>query len=73
MGPEIEAPLCRNIQTYRSKSLRELACFLRHTDGFISCDTGPLHWPMPQAQAVLVCTRTRILRFMACWANAVSM
>ncbi|USP06040.1 lipopolysaccharide heptosyltransferase family protein [Vibrio sp. LQ2] len=43
MGPEIEAPLCRNIQTYRSKSLRELACFLRHTDGFISCDTGPLH------------------------------
>ncbi|MCG6218814.1 glycosyltransferase family 9 protein [Vibrio furnissii] len=43
MGPEIEAPLCRDIQTYRSKSLRELACFLRHADGFISCDTGPLH------------------------------
>lgn len=43
MGPEIDAPLRGDITTYRSQSLRSLACFLRHTDGFISCDTGPLH------------------------------
>lgn len=43
MGPEIEAPLFADSLTYRSNSLRELACFLRHSDGFVSCDTGPLH------------------------------
>lgn len=43
LGPEISSPLFHDIPVYRSKSLRELACFLRYTDGFISCDTGPLH------------------------------
>jgi len=43
MGPEISEPLNPELPAYRSSSLRELAAFLRHTDAFISCDTGPLH------------------------------
>ncbi len=43
MGPEIDAPLGKGRHVYRAASLRELACFLKHMDGFISCDTGPLH------------------------------
>ncbi len=43
MGPEICQPLGKCDHAYRASSLRELACFLKHTDGFISCDTGPLH------------------------------
>lgn len=43
MGPEIAKPLSKCDHAYRASSLRELACFLKQTDGFISCDTGPLH------------------------------
>ncbi|MDW6005258.1 glycosyltransferase family 9 protein [Vibrio mangrovi] len=43
MGPEIEAPLKSGAHIYKNASLRELACFLKYTDAFISCDTGPLH------------------------------
>ena len=43
LGPEISQPLEGDICHCRSTDLRELSAFLHHVDGFISCDTGPLH------------------------------
>lgn len=43
LSPEVPTPMRDDIKTYRSKSLRQLASFLGHTDGFLCCDTGPLH------------------------------
>lgn len=43
LSPDISAPLRANTKTFASKNMRSLGAFLRHFDGFICCDTGPLH------------------------------
>lgn len=40
---DIKEPLRKNSATFASKDMRLLGSFLTHFDGFICCDTGPLH------------------------------
>ena len=43
LSPDITKPLIGGMKTFESKNMRHLASFLKHTDAFLSCDTGPLH------------------------------
>lgn len=43
LSPDITSPLKPDYATYSNKNMRILASFLKNTDGFICCDTGPLH------------------------------
>lgn len=43
LSPEVPTPLREDVKTYSNKNLRELASFVSFTDGFLCCDTGPLH------------------------------
>jgi len=40
---DIKTPLRKDSATFQSKDMRILGTFLTHFDGFICCDTGPLH------------------------------
>jgi ADP-heptose:LPS heptosyltransferase len=40
---DIKEPLRKDSETFQSKDMRILGTFLTHFDGFICCDTGPLH------------------------------
>lgn len=43
LGPGMKQGFAPNHLSCHCTDLRELAGFLHHLDGFISCDTGPLH------------------------------
>ena len=43
LSPEVTSPLIHGIPTFSTSNLRDLGGFLKHVDGFICCDTGPLH------------------------------
>lgn len=43
LSPDITSPLQPGIHTVFQKDMRLLASVLKHMDGFICCDTGPLH------------------------------
>ncbi|OEF25518.1 glycosyltransferase family 9 protein [Vibrio rumoiensis] len=43
LSPDITEPLLTEAKIFQSKNMRHLASFLKHTDAFLSCDTGPLH------------------------------
>ncbi len=43
LSPDITSPLESNRKTFSSGNMRYLASYLRHVNGFICCDTGPLH------------------------------
>ncbi len=43
LSPDITAPLNAGTLTYSNSNMRLLASYLKNVDGFISCDTGPLH------------------------------
>jgi ADP-heptose:LPS heptosyltransferase len=43
LSPDIASPLQPSIHTVFQKDMRLLASVLKHMDGFICCDTGPLH------------------------------
>jgi ADP-heptose:LPS heptosyltransferase len=43
LSPDITAPLNAGTLTYSNRNMRILASYLKNTDGFVCCDTGPLH------------------------------
>ena len=43
LSPDITTPLRENNATFETKNIRLLGAFLSNFDGFICCDTGPLH------------------------------
>ncbi|MEH6454410.1 MAG: lipopolysaccharide heptosyltransferase family protein, partial [Psychromonas sp.] len=43
LSPDIKEPLRDNIKTFVTSNMRVLGTFLKTFDGFICCDTGPLH------------------------------
>jgi len=43
LSPDITKPLTPETPTFANKNMRLLASFLKNVDGFICCDTGPLH------------------------------
>jgi ADP-heptose:LPS heptosyltransferase len=43
LSPDITEPLRANTTTFGTADMRALGCYLANFDGFISCDTGPLH------------------------------
>lgn len=43
LSPDIKEPLRADTKTFETKNMRLLGAFLQNFDGFICCDTGPLH------------------------------
>ncbi|MBY6199331.1 lipopolysaccharide heptosyltransferase family protein [Vibrio hangzhouensis] len=43
LSPDITSPLNPDTLTYSNRNMRILASYLKNVDGFICCDTGPLH------------------------------
>ncbi|WP_038868448.1 MULTISPECIES: glycosyltransferase family 9 protein [Vibrio harveyi group] len=43
LSPDIQQPLLKGSRTLACKDLRQLGATLRYLDGFLCCDTGPLH------------------------------
>jgi ADP-heptose:LPS heptosyltransferase len=43
LSPDVNETLRKNTAIFETKNLRLLGAFLRNFDGFICCDTGPLH------------------------------
>ncbi|MFT7053789.1 MAG: ADP-heptose:LPS heptosyltransferase [Psychromonas sp.] len=43
LSPDITTPLRANIATFETKNMRLLGTWLKNFDGFVCCDTGPLH------------------------------
>lgn len=43
LSPDIQTPIRDDVNTFLSSDMRHLASFLKNVNGFICCDTGPLH------------------------------
>lgn len=43
LSPDIQIPLRDEMKNFTTKNMRLLGAFLTNFDGFICCDTGPLH------------------------------
>ncbi len=64
LSPDIKQPLKPNIKTFQSKDMRHLAAVLKELDGFICCDTGPLHLAdAAGAKCIGLYTHTNIERY----------
>jgi len=64
LSPDISAPLKEGRKTFQSKDMRHLAAVLKELDGFICCDTGPLHLAdAAGAKCIGLFTHTNITRY----------
>ncbi|PKF78300.1 heptosyltransferase [Vibrio sp. vnigr-6D03] len=73
LSPDIPAPLNAETQTYQSKDMRVLAAVLKQMDGFICCDTGPLHLAdAAGANCIGLYTHTSIERYGLLGSNTVN-
>lgn len=73
LSPDIPAPLNPETQTYQSKDMRLLAAVLKQMDGFICCDTGPLHLAdAAGANCIGLYTHTSIERYGLLGTNTVN-